>query len=455
MGDTPSCMISCRHSSWCTTQTLVSQGDTHLPARTCTSLRTRTRVFAAFARELEVYKAGVAASQPVRVYLLVYAKSAEEQRYLSALKKEQEAFQRLITDKANMAPVPMPVPGGGDAVGAAASSGTIRKGTRDGWGITFDGVRSATKSGGGVAGALESLISATAGARGGLGNKLLPAAMAAATAGSISHGSAAGAVVAPLKGEIGVEDRGRRIVIVDMREFRARVAMRLYKLGMKVVPLTLEVGDYILSPDMCVERKSVPDLFGSFASGRLYTQCEAMTRYYRRPVLCIEFDEDKPFTLQYGSDVPVEFDHTNAVAKMALLTLHFPTLRVLWCRNPNITASYFAALKQVQDEPDVATAAATGVDAAVAAGGAGAELAAAGAGAVTTGVGGHGGYHAGIEMLRKLPGVTAGRLKRLLAHITCVADLATLSEATLEDVLGVGNGRTLHQFLHARAAAGL
>jgi DNA excision repair protein ERCC-4 len=40
-------------------------------------------------------------------------------------------------------------------------------------------------------------------------------------------------------------------------------------LVMKVIPCTLQVGDYILSPDMCVERKSISDLVQSFSSGRL------------------------------------------------------------------------------------------------------------------------------------------------------------------------------------------
>lgn len=36
-----------------------------------------------------------------------------------------------------------------------------------------------------------------------------------------------------------------------------------------MVPATLTVGDYVLTPDMCVERKSIPDLVASFNSGRL------------------------------------------------------------------------------------------------------------------------------------------------------------------------------------------
>ena len=42
--------------------------------------------------------------------------------------------------------------------------------------------------------------------------------------------------------------------------------------GLEVVPLTLEVGDYVLSPEICCERKSISDLKGSLASGRLYHQ---------------------------------------------------------------------------------------------------------------------------------------------------------------------------------------
>ena len=52
---------------------------------------------------------------------------------------------------------------------------------------------------------------------------------------------------------------------------------------------------------MCVERKSIPDLVGSLASGRLYTQCVAMSRHYANPLLLIEFSEDRPFSLLVGT----------------------------------------------------------------------------------------------------------------------------------------------------------
>lgn len=88
-----------------------------------------------------------------------------------------------------------------------------------------------------------------------------------------------------------------------MREFGSSLPSVLHQQGMKILPVTLEVGDYILSPDICVERKSIADLFSSFASGRLYHQAETMTRYYRYPVLLIEFSQDKSFSLQVSLSI--------------------------------------------------------------------------------------------------------------------------------------------------------
>lgn len=92
--------------------------------------------------------------------------------------------------------------------------------------------------------------------------------------------------------------KGRRSVVVDVRDFRCTLPSMLYTSGMfRVIPRTLTVGDYVLSPEICVERKGISDLFQSFASGRLYNQTEAMFRYYKHPCLLIEFNQDKAFCL--------------------------------------------------------------------------------------------------------------------------------------------------------------
>jgi DNA excision repair protein ERCC-4 len=58
-------------------------------------------------------------------------------------------------------------------------------------------------------------------------------------------------------------------VIVDVREFRSSLPSLLHAAGFIVVPLTLTIGDYVITPEMVVERKSLPDLIQSFNSGRL------------------------------------------------------------------------------------------------------------------------------------------------------------------------------------------
>ncbi|GKB37355.1 DNA repair endonuclease UVH1, partial [Tanacetum coccineum] len=145
-------------------------------------------------------------------------------------------------------------------------------------------------------------------------------------------------------------------VIVDMREFMSSLPNVLHQKGMNIIPVTLEVGDYILSPTICVERKSIQDLFNSFASGRLYHQVEMMSRYYQIPVLLIEFSQDKSFSFQSTSEISDDVTPYNIISKISLLALHFPRLRIVWSRSLHATAEIFASLKMNQDEPDEAKA---------------------------------------------------------------------------------------------------
>lgn len=63
-------------------------------------------------------------------------------------------------------------------------------------------------------------------------------------------------------------------MVVDLREFNSELPTILYKRGIDLVAATLEVGDYILSPKCCVERKALDDLTQSLNSGRVFKQVE-------------------------------------------------------------------------------------------------------------------------------------------------------------------------------------
>ena len=106
-------------------------------------------------------------------------------------------------------------------------------------------------------------------------------------------------------------------VIIGMREFRSTLPFLLHRSNLFMIPRTLTIGDYILTPEICVERKSLLNLILSFNSGRLsicsssshrafsvesfslpgYTQCELISQHHKHSILLIEFEEDKAFTL--------------------------------------------------------------------------------------------------------------------------------------------------------------
>jgi hypothetical protein len=60
-----------------------------------------------------------------------------------------------------------------------------------------------------------------------------------------------------------------RLLHLTQREPRLRASLHLWRLPSP--HMHLKVGDYILSPEICVERKAVPDLIASLASGRYGT----------------------------------------------------------------------------------------------------------------------------------------------------------------------------------------
>lgn len=136
------------------------------------------------------------------------------------------------------------------------------------------------------------------------------------------------------------------------------------KINLQIIPIFFQIGDYILTPEICVERKSISDLIGSLNTGRLYNQCIQMQRYYAKPILLIEFDQNKPFHLQGKYMISQNTTTTNAdiVQKLQLLTLHFPKLRIIWSPSPYATAQLFEELKLGKSEPDPKHAAALGAD---------------------------------------------------------------------------------------------
>ncbi|KAI1787127.1 hypothetical protein LXA43DRAFT_1064555 [Ganoderma leucocontextum] len=237
-------------------------------------------------------------------------------------------------------------------------------------------------------------------------------------------------------------------VIVDMREFRSSLPSLLHASGLLVLPVTLTVGDYILTPDLCVERKSIPDLVSSFSSGRLYTQCELMSAHYKQPILLIEFEEHKSFSLETVGDMKSYAKNSkyppkkkqdpradtataasqSVQSKLVLLTLTFPRVRILWSSSPYATAEIFNDLKAHAAQPDPAKAIHVGAE----------DDSEAGAGVNA----------AAEELLRSLPGVTANNVKHVMNRVKSVRELCELEMKDVQELLGVEPGKACWEFIH-------
>ncbi|MES1905126.1 MAG: DNA repair endonuclease XPF, partial [Paramarteilia canceri] len=107
------------------------------------------------------------------------------------------------------------------------------------------------------------------------------------------------------------------------------------------------VGDYLLSNQICVERKTVIDFLASINSGRLYNQCTAMQNFYQKPLLLIETGADNLSPFKRISSVEKKLMINNLV----LIAMHFPLLNIIWSPSIYFTSEIFTYLKDKQPEP--------------------------------------------------------------------------------------------------------
>ncbi|OAK98359.1 DNA repair protein [Phaeosphaeriaceae sp. SRC1lsM3a] len=320
---------------------------------------------AAFIRRVEVYRSSHT-DRTVKVFFMYYGGSVEEQRYLSAVRREKDAFTRLIKERASMA-------------------------------LTLN-----------------------------TNSNLAPEESFLRTINTrIAGGGRLAASTEPPR------------VVVDVREFRSSLPSLLHGRAMVIVPCMLTVGDYVLTPQICIERKSVRDLIGSFANGRLFNQVEAMMEHYKHPMLLIEFDQNKSFTLEPFTDFSAPSNASGLAAapdlqgKIVMLTLAFPRLRIIWSSSPYQTAEIFNELKKQQDEPDPLKAVQLGLDP---------EMQ--GADEMRSF------NQTSQDMLRALPGVNESIVMTLMLRTESIAELANMSEREICWLIGTDVGRRVHRFFN-------
>lgn len=98
-------------------------------------------------------------------------------------------------------------------------------------------------------------------------------------------------------------------IVADEREKNSQIPNLLKLMGVFVDYEQLIVGDYIVSSETVIERKTIYDLINSVYDGRLFIQCSNLLDHYTKPLIIIEgniTDLDPREKLESGSKLIID-----------------------------------------------------------------------------------------------------------------------------------------------------
>jgi len=125
------------------------------------------------------------------------------------------------------------------------------------------------------------------------------------------------------------------IIIIDERERKSNVPELLAKKGNLVKFKQLNVGDYVISDRIAIERKTLKDFVKSIYEGRIFEQLSRLVEAYEMPIIIVEGDLN---------DVIFYLENLN-IFRGALVSLIINTnVKLLYSLNENETADYISII---------------------------------------------------------------------------------------------------------------
>lgn len=137
---------------------------------------------------------------------------------------------------------------------------------------------------------------------------------------------------------------GKVVVIADTREMRNDVTRSLRNFDLVLQEKQLEVGDYICSDRVGVERKRVSDFLDSIIDQRIFNQLGDLSQTFEKPVLIIEGNPELLF-LERNM-------HSNTIrGVLSSIALDF-RVPMIWTHNSVDTAAqiFWMARREQLDE---------------------------------------------------------------------------------------------------------
>jgi len=195
-------------------------------------------------------------------------------------------------------------------------------------------------------------------------------------------------------------------IIVDHREYRSNVVRNLTIKGTFVEPQQLDIGDYILSSRIGVERKKVDDFLESLIDGKLFKQIAQLKGAYSRPIMILE--GDNLFSQR-------NINHNAIFGSLASISVDYG-VSILTTKNALETADLLHVIAKREQREDKKSVAVRGEKPQMSL------------------------RERQQFIIEGLPNVSAVIAKRLLTHFGSIKDISNATKEELQQVKGVGEG---------------
>ncbi|MCD6478513.1 MAG: hypothetical protein J7L44_01350 [Candidatus Diapherotrites archaeon] len=134
------------------------------------------------------------------------------------------------------------------------------------------------------------------------------------------------------------------IIFADYREISSEVVEFLRRKGAEVKEMQLEVGDYLISKEVVIERKTASDFLNSLMDGRLFNQLASMLSY-DKPLLIVEGTPRELFVLR-------DVNKNALIGALAAISLDF-RVPILFSESKAQTANFiYIIAKRIQQGKD-------------------------------------------------------------------------------------------------------
>lgn len=199
------------------------------------------------------------------------------------------------------------------------------------------------------------------------------------------------------------EQQTKPVVYADSREGNSKVIRHLSQMDIDVKVHSMAVGDYQVSDEVVIERKTAKDFVDSIIDKRLFKQARELSEEFKRPLLILE-----------GDDIYNGMLHPNAVrGTIASIALDFG-ISIIPTRNSEDTAAMIkriAVREQTGEKPHIQ---------------------------IRTDKKPVSLWEQQLFIIESLPNIGPVNAKNLLQHFGSVEKVINASESELQEVEGIG-----------------